>query len=118
MSPPPRGGVTQVDGVVATSGQLPSDISTICSTMIDGALSSNTPPSAITVTGSPFTYQNVLSRPAMVLVSGGTVTTISISRDGSVFFLVGLLAGQFHLCAGDFLRVVYVLAPTMTLVPF
>jgi hypothetical protein len=75
-------------------------------------------PSNIPVGASPFTYQNPITGPANVLISGGTVTSISYSRDGSTFFLVGLLAGQVHLSTGDFVRIVYVLAPTMTLIPF
>lgn len=74
-------------------------------------------PSNIVVGASPFTYQNAIVNPVNILVSGGTVTTISISRDGINFFGVGLLTGQFHLSPGDFLRIVYVLAPTMTLIP-
>lgn len=83
-----------------------------------GQMSSGVAPSNISVGGSPFTYQNSLSGPCTVIVQGGTVTTISYSRDGVSFFVVGLLAGMFHLGAGDFLRVVYVLVPTMTLIPF
>lgn len=81
-------------------------------------IESNAGAAAITVTASPFTYQNTSNGPGCVIVSGGTVTTISYSRDGSAFFLCGLLSGMYHLSAGDFLRVVYVLAPTMTFVPF
>lgn len=81
-------------------------------------MTSGTAPSGITVGGSPFTYQNTSGLCGCVIISGGTVTTISWSRDGAIFFLVGLLAGQFHLSPGDFLRVVYILAPTMTFFPF
>lgn len=116
------GGVVLADGVVASSGISIADVTSIATSIansvIDSMLESGIGPSAITVGGSPFTYQNPLNRPVSVMVSGGTVTTISISRDGTNFFLVGLLAGMFHLSAGDYLRVVYILAPTMTLIPF
>lgn len=81
-------------------------------------IASGISPSGISVGGSPFTYQNALLAPVNVLISGGTVTTISYSRDGSAFFIVGILAGQVHLSPGDFVRIVYVLAPIMTLIPF
>lgn len=111
---PPNNGVTMADGVSATGGQTPVDITSI----INGLMASAILPSNIPVGGSPFTYQNPLSRPVNILVSGGTVTTISWSRDNSNYFLIGLLAGQFQLSPGDYLRVVYITPPTMTLVPF
>lgn len=83
-----------------------------------GQASSGVAPSNIPVGASPFTYQNVLSNPVSVMISGGTVTTISYSRDNVTYFLAGLLAGMFHLSPGDFLKVVYVLVPNMTLIPF
>lgn len=81
------------------------------------AQASGLPATGIVVGASAFTYQNTLAQPVTVLVSGGTVTTIEISRDGSTFFLVGLLAGQFRLSPNDKLRVTYAVAPTMTMVP-
>jgi hypothetical protein len=90
-----------------------SDLQTQMSNVAPSGLSA----SAITVTSSPFTYTNSASRSGLVIVSGGTVTTISLIRN-SVSFLVGLLAGTFHLAPGDKLAVVYVVAPTMTFVPF
>lgn len=72
---------------------------------------------AISVGASAFTYQNQSGVPENVLVSGGTVTTIEYSRDGSTFFVVGLLAGQFRLSPLDKLRVTYAVAPTMTRIP-
>lgn len=74
-------------------------------------------PSAITVTASPFSYVNTGNVTAAVLVSGGTVTTIEFSRNGTDFFLIGLLAGQFVLAPNDRLRVTYAVAPTMTRIP-
>lgn len=81
-------------------------------------VASSIAPSNIPVGASPFTYQNTLPGPASVMISGGTVTTISFSRDNVTYFLVGLLGGMFHLSPGDFLKVAYVLASTMTLIPF
>lgn len=69
---------------------------------------------AITVGASPFTYQNTSGFTQLVMVSGGTVLTISYSTDGTTFYLVGLLAGQFTVAIGAYLRVTYVVVPTMT----
>jgi len=71
----------------------------------------------VSPTGSPFTYQNTASGGLLLIVSGGTVTTISYSRDGSTFFPIGLLAGMFTLSPADYLRIVYVTQPTITAIP-
>jgi hypothetical protein len=72
-------------------------------------------PSAITVTASPFTYQNASGYAADVIVSGGTVTLIEFGRSGA-FTAAGMLAGMFGLSPFDSIRVTYTVAPTMTLV--
>lgn len=69
------------------------------------------------VGASPWTWLNDLNKPATVVVSGGTVTSIHISRDGSVFDLVGLLAGIFLIGANDRLRITYAVAPTVSVYP-
>lgn len=71
----------------------------------------------ISPTGSPYSYVNNTGQHLLVTISGGTVTTIEISRDGLVFDLLGLLAGPYVLAPGDRLRVTYILAPTMTAYP-
>lgn len=53
----------------------------------------------------------------MLLVSIGTVTLIEFSRDGTVFDVVGLIAGQFHLNPGDWLRITHIVAPTVVCYP-
>jgi hypothetical protein len=76
-----------------------------------------TPPSTITVTGSPFSYQNTTTFPASVTVQGGTVSKVEFSRDGTTWYDVGTVAGMFSLSPSDRLRVTYTVAPTMTLIP-
>jgi hypothetical protein len=71
-------------------------------------------PSAITVTASPFAYQNAGSYNASVLVQGGTVTKVEFSRNGSTYYDVGTVAGMFQLSPSDYLKVTYTVAPTMT----
>ena len=75
------------------------------------------PPSTITVTGSPFSYQNTTTFPADVIVQGGTVSKVEFSRDGSTWYDVGVVAGMLGLSPSDRLRVTYTVAPTMTLIP-
>jgi hypothetical protein len=71
--------------------------------------------SPVTLTGSPFTYG--ASSKGSVIVSGGTVSAIEFSRDGSTFYSVGQTAGMFTLNAADRLRITYAVAPTVTFVP-
>jgi hypothetical protein len=76
-----------------------------------------TAPSAITVGASPFVYQNTSGYPAQIICSGGTVTEIAISRDGTTYYVTGLIAGATVLGPGDRVKVTYAAAPTMTHFP-
>lgn len=77
-----------------------------------------TAPSNITVTASPFTYQNVSGYNGDVIISGGTVSAIAFSRDNSTYFATGFVTGGVvYLSPSDYVKVTYTVAPTMTLVP-
>lgn len=71
-------------------------------------------PNSITPGASPYAYQNPTSWDQNVVVKGGTVTKIEYSRDDSTYYDVGVTAGMFVVFPGDFLRVTYAVAPTMT----
>lgn len=73
------------------------------------------PSSPITVGASPFTFQDPF--PGNVVISGGTVSAIEVSRDGTNFLNAGVIGGTFFLCAGDDIRVTYAVTPTMTWLP-
>jgi len=75
------------------------------------------PVASITVGASPFTYQNLDHYPEDIIISGGTVSSIAWSRDGSTYYNLGLTSGVFHLEPGEYLQVTYTAAPTMTKVP-
>lgn len=74
-------------------------------------------PSEIVATSSPFTYVNPSVYTVDVMVSGGGVSNLEISRDGVTFFNTGSYYGMFALSPSDTLRVTYVSPPTMTLIP-
>jgi len=74
------------------------------------------PPSNITVTASPFAYQNTGLYDADVIINGGTVTQIEFSRDNSTFYTIGTTQGMVRLSPNDRVVVTYSSAPTMTLV--
>lgn len=76
------------------------------------------PPAAETVItpgASPYSYSAQVK--GSVIVSGGTVSAIAFSRDGTAFYSTGQIAGMFTLNARDRLRVTYAVLPTMTFVP-
>lgn len=75
----------------------------------------NGPTSSISPSGSPFTYTAAMA--GQVIVNGGTVSAIALSRDGTNFFTLGVTQGIFLLKPQDELKVTYSGAPTMTFVP-
>lgn len=70
---------------------------------------------SISVGASPYIYQ----APAIgsVVVSGGGLKNVEVSRDGITYFTVGNFRGMFPLSTADRLRVTYTVAPTMTFIP-
>ena len=75
------------------------------------------PRNTLPLSASPTSVQNTSATRLMFFVSVGTVTSIEFSRDNSTFDLIGLLAGSFILNPGDWLRITYVVAPTITYYP-
>lgn len=62
---------------------------------------------------SPFDLINTSYKPLRFVISGGTVSAIAYSRDGSTFDSTGQTAGQFDVAPGDRLRITYTAAPTI-----
>lgn len=106
-------GAGSASGLVLTADDAVSptiSIATVETVTVNGMVMG--PRTALTFSSSPATIQNTTANRLMVVLSGGTVTTIEFSRDGITFDTVGLLGGQFVLNPGDQLRVTYVVAPT------
>jgi len=72
---------------------------------------------SVSVGTSPYAYHNTDHYPEDVIVSGGTVSDISWSRDGSAYYATGVTAGKFRLEPSEYLKVTYSVAPTMTKCP-
>jgi hypothetical protein len=78
----------------------------------------NPGPTSPAVGASPYTYQNLDMYAERAAVYGGTVSNISHSRDGVTFTQVSAATEfQMVLEPGDYLRVTYSAAPTLTVVP-
>lgn len=73
--------------------------------------------SAITVGASPFSYTNATTQKELVTVVGGTVSAVTITRNGQTTTSTGAVAGPFLLAPTDVLVVTYSVAPTMNLIP-
>lgn len=68
-----------------------------------------------TAGASPYTYS--AARRGSLIVTGGTVSLIEFSRDGTNFFDVGQTSGMFALNAADVLRITHAGAPDLAFVP-
>ena len=71
----------------------------------------------ISVGVSPFTYVNTTGSGVNIIVSGGGISKMQFSRDGSTFYSTGSFYGFFYLAPNDRLKVTYATSPTMTGVP-
>jgi hypothetical protein len=67
----------------------------------------------LTPTASPADVINTGFTPIRLFVSGGVVSAISYSRDGTTFDSTGLTSGVFEVAPGDRLRITYTGVPTV-----
>ena len=73
------------------------------------------PVQAITPGASPYTY--TAPQDGWVTVSGGTVSALDLSRDGTTFIATGVLAGTLPMSRLDKLKVTWTGSPTMNFFP-
>lgn len=73
-------------------------------------------PTTVTVGVSPFSYTNESGGPLELVVSGGGVSKMEISRDQTTYINTGSYYGMFTLAPEDVIRITYVAAPTITAV--
>lgn len=66
---------------------------------------------------SPHIWRNDNPANAVVIISGGAVTSVSLSRDGNVWVSTGTLAGGFVLAPEDQIRIGFIEPPTVTVFP-
>lgn len=75
----------------------------------------NAIPSNIALTGSPFTFTNQTKSAVMLLINGGSVSSIQYTRDDVNFYSIPSAAPLVF--PGDRIRITYSAAPTVTVVP-
>lgn len=69
------------------------------------------------VTGSsPISYTNRTKSDSIIMVSGGTVSSITYTRDTVTFYPVGVTSGQIKVLPGDTVKITFTVAPTITVV--
>ena len=81
---------------------------------LDGLLVGPQPAQAKTVPASPYTV--TASARGSLIVSGGTVSSITLTR-GRVTVNLGVVAGMFPASLGDAFVITYTVAPTVTFLP-
>jgi hypothetical protein len=69
----------------------------------------------VTPTASPFVF--TAPKQGYMVISGGTVTSIMISRTPPSYVLTDQTSGVFPLSQSDLLKVTYTAAPAMTFFP-
>ena len=74
-------------------------------------------PNTLTVGASPYTYINNTGAPVDVMISGGGISKVQFTRNGTSFYSTGSFYGMFTLSPWDAIKVTYVAAPTMVVVP-
>ena len=74
-------------------------------------------PNTLTVGASPYTYINNTGAPVDVMISGGGISKLQFTRNGTSFYSTGSFYGMFTLSPWDAIKVTYVAAPTMVVVP-
>ena len=67
----------------------------------------------VTLGASPFTYRALLK--CQVFVTGGTVSAVEFSRDGTTFYATS--SNPLQLDFNDYVRVTYTVSPTLTAFP-
>lgn len=73
------------------------------------------PISPVAPSVSPYSYK--ASQGGTLIIQGGTVSLVSLSRDGVTNFNTGQTQGLFPLSQGDTLIINYSAAPNLTFVP-
>jgi len=69
-------------------------------------------PIVITPPASTVAYQNTTGYPLQVLVAGGTISAITVSRDNANYYSAGVVAGSIELAPLDYIKLTYTVAPT------
>lgn len=82
-----------------------------------GLFSGLAPGAVIPVTPGASPYTFTAPSKGFVLLTGGTVSAVEFSRDGTTFYSYGTTSGQFQLNKADRIRITYTVIPTMTFVP-
>lgn len=98
-----------IEGQLSVNGGILSSGSPVSAANTAGAAIST-----LTVGASPYAY--TASVRGEVIISGGTVTAVTLTRSGTTVTMP-MLSGAYSMMAGDVLTVTYTAAPTMTFVP-
>lgn len=68
----------------------------------------------ITLSASPSVVVNLANVPVIFVVSGGTVSSIEFSYDGTTYINTGSIGGMYQAEPGCYIRITHTAAPTVT----
>ena len=101
------GNTTNISSLTTTTNNNTAAIATL-----------NAAPGAVapvTVGASPFTFK--ASQKGALVISGGGLRRVEITRDGTTFYSTGAFRGMFPLSTNDSMRVTFTAVPVLTFFP-
>jgi hypothetical protein len=86
---------------------------------ITGQVNRTSPRAPVTLapTTGAFIWTSNIAGDSRVLVSGGTVSAIALSRDGVIYYATGVVAGVIPMSQGDFIKITNTVVPTVVVIP-
>ncbi len=109
--------ISTTAGTVAT----PVGIATSATSLMIDSTTGWKSPAVVTPTvwASPYTYQNTTWKQVFVSISGGTVSSVQVSRDNSAFYQTsGATNTYVVLWINDYVKITYTGAPAVTVFNF
>jgi len=98
------------EAVIPWGKRLPATITRMAGKDFRAAPAPN--PKAQSVPASTVAFVNNDPWPVSLIIDGGTITVVQISRDQATWYQAGVGRGQYLLAPGDALRMTYTVAPT------
>lgn len=116
-----NGNTTSINNLTTTSNNnatTVSNLTTSTNANTTAIATLNAAPGAVvvvTVGASPFVYK--ASQKGALVISGGALRRVEITRDGTTFYSTGAFRGMFPLSTNDSIRVTFTTAPVLTYFP-
>lgn len=110
--------IQRVTNLEQQQGDIPDPLSapqTVSDSLLQDPVPRAQPAQVLTPGGSPWVYTAL--QDGWLILNGGTVSAIALSRDGTTFYATGLTSGVYPMSRLDQTKVTYSGAPTATYFP-